>query len=62
LHANQYQIFAKNLQAHTKRTSTLRRPAYADVIAIMSERQRKRAQNEFDDLRRMLMKLMENSG
>ena len=36
--------------------------AYAEVIGIMSERQRKKAQNEFDDLRRMLTKLMGDDG
>ena len=34
--------------------------AYAEVIGTMSERQRKRAQNEFDDLRRMLTRLMDD--
>jgi hypothetical protein len=33
--------------------------AYAEVIGTMSEKQRKRAQNEFDDLRRMLTRLMD---
>lgn len=36
--------------------------AYAEVIGTMSKRQRKRAQNEFDDLRRMLMRLMRDNG
>ena len=36
--------------------------AYAEVIGTMSERQRKRAQNEFDDLRRMLTRLMGDDG
>ena len=34
--------------------------AYAEVIGTMSEKQRKRAQNEFDDLRRMLTRLMDD--
>ncbi len=34
--------------------------AYAEVIGTMSERQRKKAQNEFDDLRRMLTRLMDD--
>ena len=36
--------------------------AYAEVIGIMSERQHKKAKNEFDDLRRMLTKLMGDDG
>jgi len=36
--------------------------AYAEVIGTMSKKQRKRAQNEFDDLRRMLMRLMRDNG
>lgn len=34
--------------------------AYAEVIGTMSERQRNRAQNEFDDLRQMLTRLMDD--
>ncbi|MBT8069401.1 MAG: hypothetical protein KJO80_03105 [Gammaproteobacteria bacterium] len=34
--------------------------AYAEVIGKMSEKQRKKAQNEFDDLRRMLTRLMDD--
>ena len=36
--------------------------AYAEVIGIMNERQRKKAQNEFDDLKRMLTSLMGDDG
>jgi len=36
--------------------------AYAEVIGIMSERQRKKTQNKLDDLRRMLTRLMGDDG
>lgn len=36
--------------------------AYAEVIGIMSETQRKKALNELDDLRRMLTRLMGDNG
>jgi len=36
--------------------------AYAEVIGTMSERQRKGAKKEFDDLRRMLTRLMGDDG